>query len=279
MTARSTLHVHAGRNMKPSYALEGIPEKLWAMVAIAPHRLLMLDYDGTLAPFHVDRDQARPLPRSLELLQRLAGHRHTSLAIVSGRPVREVERLLGPLAATLVGEHGWEWRAADGTLELPDLGDAAATALAEAERVGREAGWQDVMERKRSAIVLHTRALPAARAVALEERAGAAWGALEVPGVIALDRINGGLELRARGRDKGTVVRTLLGQAPPLTLGVFVGDDVTDEDAFEAVRERGFGVRVGEADRPTKAMGRIASCDDVPGFLERWLEASAGGSA
>ncbi len=264
--------------MKPAHALDGIPDRLWTMVRVAPHRLLMLDYDGTLAPFRVERDEARPLPRTLELLRQIAATDHTSLAIVSGRPVREVERLVGPLRAQVVGEHGWEYRGPDGELDQRELDEAVAAALDEAERVGRSAGLQDHLERKRSAIVLHTRSLPAESAVALEERVTAAWQPLSTPGVVSLDRINGGLELRARKRDKGTVVLSLLSRAAPGTLGVFLGDDVTDEDAFEVVRDWGFGVRVGGAPRPTLAMGRIPTCEEVPGFLERWL-ATAGARA
>src|SRR5512144_1756313 len=84
------------------------------MVALARHRLLMLDYDGTVAPFVVDRDQARPLPRALEKLRQLSAAEHTDVAIVTGRPVQEIQHLIGPLPLTIMGEHGWDRRDADG---------------------------------------------------------------------------------------------------------------------------------------------------------------------
>lgn len=257
--------------MRPELTVEGVPERLWTLVSVATHRLLMLDYDGTLAPFNVARDEARPLPRSLALLSRLCETDHTSVAIVSGRPLSEVERLVGSLRAVLVGEHGWEYRNPDGQVVQRPLGDTLEATLDQAQGIARSLGWESLIERKRSAVVLHTRALAPEQAAALEDRAVAAWRTYSATGVVSLDRIDGGVELRAYRRHKGTVVSSLLSRAPTGTLGVFVGDDVTDEDAFEVVRDRGFGVRVGAGDRPTLAMGRLPSCEDVPAFLERWL--------
>lgn len=257
-------------------ALDGVPETLWRLVSLARHRLLMLDYDGTLAPFRAERDEARPLPRSLELTARIAAATHTSVAIVSGRPLPEIEGFLGPIPAVFVGEHGWERRAADGSIARRPLPRSVAATIDRAEQLARAAGWGAWLERKRSAVVLHTRGLPEERAAEIQERCAAEWRGL-VHGVhVSVDRIDGGVELRARGRNKGTVVRSLLSACPPGTLGVFVGDDVTDEDAFDAVREQGFGVRVGDSDRPTLAMGILPSCEVVGDFLEKWLAVAAG---
>lgn len=260
--------------MRQARALDDVPEQLWRLVSLATRRLLMLDFDGTLAPFTVARDNARPLPRSVELLERIVRAKRTEVAIVSGRPVPEIERLLGPLPALLVGEHGWERREPGGALVQHPLPPVAAAALDEAERRAREAGWDDLIERKRPAVVLHTRALPAEAAREAEERCLAAWSRLVDAGEVRLDRIDRGVELRARAHDKGEVVRWLMGRAPAGTLGVFVGDDVTDEDAFEAVRGLGFGVRVGEPGRTTLAMGLLPSVEAVADFLAEWLAVS-----
>lgn len=257
------------------HALEGVPRPLWRLVSLARHRLLMLDFDGTLAPFAVDRRSARPLPASLERVRHIASHGHTTVAIVSGRPLREVESLLGPLPVAIVGEHGWERRYPDGTVVRERLEASESRAIETAERVARSQGWGELIERKHSAVVLHTRSLPDRWARKIQERCAEAWRTLGRGTRVALDRISGGLELRATRRHKGTVVETLQLESPPGTLGVFVGDDVTDEDAFGAVREWGFGIRVGRAERPSLAMGQIASCEAVPAFLEDWLAVTA----
>lgn len=256
--------------MRAREALEGVPGTLWGMVAVAPRRLLMLDYDGTLAPFVAERDKAVPLPSSLLLLRKIASCTLTSVAIVSGRPLEEVEGFLGDLPAVFVGEHGWEQRAPNGEIVRRPLDVSVAATIEAAESAACSAGWGDLLERKRSAVVLHTRGLPDVRARELQDQCAHVWEKL-ADGHVTIDRVEGGVELRARGRNKGTVVLSLLSQSLPGTLGVFVGDDVTDEDAFDVVRDWGFGVRVGRPDEPSIAQGRLPSCEAVPEFLEEWL--------
>ena len=256
-------------------SLDGIPAALWSKVASARRRLLMLDYDGTLAPLTIERLEARPQPRSLELVRRIADSGRTELAIVSGRQLPEVEALLGPLRATFVGEHGWEWRAPNGELIRHPIEDSVLEVLDQAERIARRAGWGGLIERKRSAVVIQTRSLPGPQALEVMERCSAAWRELAGSPKLVLDRPRGGLELRARDVNKGTVVRSLMSHAGPDALGVFVGDDVSDEDAFEAIRERGFGVRVGDPAASSSAQGRLPSSDAVPAFLEEWARVTA----
>jgi trehalose 6-phosphate phosphatase len=265
-----------GMSRDDGTALSGVPEDLWRRVEGANHRLLMLDYDGTLAPFRADRGRAVPHPRSLELVREISESRHTSVAIVSGRPLAEVERLAGPLRAIFVGEHGWERRAADGSVARCELDPRVSKALAQAEEAARKAGGGELIERKRTGVVLHTRRLPREEARILEDRYAGEWARFAHDLPLSVDRIDGGIELRARGRDKGTIVRELLGGSPPGTLGVFVGDDVTDEDAFAAVAGRGFGVRVGTSPRPSGAAASLPSCEAVADFLAEWLRVAEG---
>jgi trehalose-phosphatase len=230
----------------------------------------MLDYDGTLAPFHARRDMSHPSPRSLDLLKKITGDRNASVALVSGRPVCEIERLIGSLPATIVGEHGWETLTPGGDVVRWCLPRGVQEALDRAHRAAVRGGWESRLERKRSSLVLHTRNLPPGHARVIEGACASLWEPLSIQYRLGLDRINGGLELRARGRDKGTAVLSLLSREPPGTLGVFVGDDVSDEDAFRAVRDFGFGVRVGTDDRPSLAAASLPSCEAVVDFLDAW---------
>lgn len=261
--------------MTRSHMLDAIPAQLWRLVALAQHRVLMFDYDGTLAPFREERNEAYPTPGTIELLRRIAATGHTTLGIVSGRPVREVERLVGDLSAHFVGEHGWERLAPDGSLVQRPLAPPTQEALASAVRVAQDRSWSGHVERKRTAVVLHTRGLPEDEAAAWSKECEDAWGEIARDGKLNLDAIQGGLELRARGCNKGTAALSLLTHAPGGSIGVFVGDDATDEDAFDAIRDWGFGVRVGPRQGPTTAMGTLPSCASVTAFLEEWLELTA----
>lgn len=257
-------------------APDGIPLGHWRRVARARHRMLMLDYDGTLAPLTAVREEARPTAGVLDLLRRIVDDGASAVAIVSGRPLRELERFVGGMPITLVGEHGWERRSTDGrTVQLP-LDRRSAAIVDEADRIAQVAGWGDRIERKRSSVVLHTRTLPPDRAREIQARCAASWQGLSTADTIAIDHIDGGIELRAHERNKGTAVRFLLEDSPPGTLGVFLGDDVTDEDAFDAVRAWGFGVRVGTTRRTSRSTARLQSCLSVPPFLATWFTLTSG---
>ncbi len=252
--------------------LAGIPTQLWRMVLLAPRHLLMLDYDGTLAPFHAERGLARPSPQTLGALRRIMESKRTQVAVVSGRPLSELEPLLDGLKLRFVGEHGWESRASDGIVVRRRLEPEVAAALDGAERAARIAGMGQWIERKRAAIVLHTRGRSPDMAQVLEQRLLNEWKGYASDRRLVLESIDGGIELRAFGRNKGTAVLTLLSQAQPGTLGAFVGDDVSDEDAFDAVRDWGFGVRIGASDGPTLAQGWLPSQSAVTAFLEEWAD-------
>ncbi len=231
----------------------------------------MLDYDGTLAPFDAARQEARPLSGIPGLLAEIVGRGRTEVAVVSGRLITEIERLMAVAQLHLVGEHGWETRRAGQALIRHALPEDVAEALRSAEGTAASARLAARLERKRTAVVLHTRGLAAQVADRLEQECRGLWEPVTSrPGVL-LTKTEGGLELRAAARNKGTAVRELMAACPTRTLPVYLGDDVTDEDAFREVLRDGFGIRVGPRERPSLASGRLPSCSAVFGFLERWL--------
>jgi trehalose-phosphatase len=257
----------------------GIPRRIWRLIALAHRRLLMLDHDGTLAPFETMRDRAVPPERSMQDLQRIATSNGTRLAIVSGRPVRELEPHLGKLGVTLVGEHGWEHRAPGEDVVRHRVPDAARRALDEADRAVMDRALRARLEVKRTSIALHTRGLEYEQAEQAGRTVRAAWRPHEANGVLRTVPFAGGFELRVAGRDKGVAVRSLLEHEPAETLAVYVGDDLTDEDAFEAVRERGFGLRVGDPGAVTHATAWLDDPGEVGEFLAEWLSVTGMGGA
>jgi trehalose-phosphatase len=137
-----------------------------------------------------------------------------------------------------------------------------------AERLGAiEGAWA---ERKRFAIAVHYRAVPDDRIAELESLVGdvaAAHGALRMTGGKKVFELRPDIEWH-----KGRAVRWLVeaaGLDPTTTLAIFVGDDVTDEDGFEEVRDRGVGVVVGTEDRHTAAHLRVDDPDSTRALLER----------
>jgi trehalose-phosphatase len=262
--------------MNAHSSLAGVPPDLWAEAARARHRLLMLDYDGTLAPLRADRARAVPLPRSAGLLAEVAARPRTGVAVLSGRPIAQLRRLLGPLAVALVGEHGWELQRPGGRLVQGPLPPGCEAALAAAARAAAARGWGRLLDRKRSGLVLHVRRLAPGRARKAVEECLALWRPLAAGGGLRLERIDGGVELRARGRDKGSAALALIAAEPRGVVPVVIGDDATDEDAFDVVRHLGFALRVGATSRPSTATGRLPAPGAVADFLAEWLRVVEG---
>ncbi len=229
----------------------------------------MLDYDGTLAPFVETRMDARPHPVALAHARAIAAG-GTPVAIVSGRPVQELQTLLGTDWAALVGEHGWEWREPGGLLQRAPFAGAEAAALDDAAQRAHALGEDGRVERKRTAVVLHVRGTPPDEARERRARLARAWAPLVSPGVLALDHTDGGLELRAVARHKGIAVAERLAREPAGTFAVYVGDDITDEDAFAAVAPHGWSIRVGDAGDGTRARAHLPDVEAVAAFLAEW---------
>jgi trehalose 6-phosphate phosphatase len=247
----------------------------WGMIARKARRLLALDYDGTLAPFRVGRMEAFPLDGIVPLLEEISRRPGCSLAVISGRPLADLRRLLLPWRGSMVGSHGFEEGFPDGRVVVRQPDEAQAKGLAEALEVarGRAPEWR--LEVKVSSVALHTRGLPDEDARLVEEEVGARWEEISRRSGLRLAGFNRGLELRARGWDKGRALRELLTREPPGTFPVYIGDDLTDEDAFRAVRSSGVGIKVGDPGPPTEAIAFLPDVRAVRDFLEAWVRLPA----
>lgn len=250
--------------MPPTRAMADSPPPLSRLAPSA----LFLDFDGTLVEL-ASSPGAIAVPGGLRpLLDRLSARLGGRLAVVSGRAVDDLEGHLSGCAAILSGSHGAELRYPDGR-QIPV---SAPLGLAEArESVRRLAAGGDglLVEDKPAGIALHYRQAPE-RGPEVDAFMGELAGRFG----LALQRGKMVAELRPRGADKGSAVRRLMAE-PPFAGArpVFVGDDLTDEDAFAAAAALGGeGVLVGLA-RPSAARWRLAGVAEVTS----WLEAAADG--
>jgi trehalose 6-phosphate phosphatase len=234
-----------------------------------PDTALFLDLDGTLLELQDLPSAVRVEPSLRRLLATLEGTFGGALALVSGRAIADLDRLLAPLSLPSAGQHGLEWRGADGVLRrhpapaLPARVPQALAAFAAAHP-------GTVFEPKGASFALHFRGHPeAARAATalvtdLAAQAGSAWEVLHGKMLV---------ELRPAGVHKGVAIRRLLEQ-PPFAgrQPVFLGDDWTDEDGFRAVNELG-GTSVAVAvDRDSSARYRLGGVADVLAWLRRSVE-------
>ena len=250
---------------------EEVLANFWPRLRRAARPLLMLDYDGTLAPFRVARDEAVPYPGVRERLRALQSESTTRLVIISGRTVADLLPLLGlEPHPEIWGCHGWERLLPSGECRLGTLPAPAREALERAADWITGAGLEARSERKPVSLTLHWRGLERGKAEALRRGAVAAWTPLAAAAGLELHGFDGGLELRHPGRDKGSAVREILSETPVASAIAYLGDDWTDEDAFRALAGRGLGVLVRGSRRQSAADLWLRPPDELLEFLDSW---------
>jgi trehalose-phosphatase len=252
---------------------------------------LLLDYDGTLAPFRVDRFQAVPWAGVRDLLNQIQNQGCTRIVVVTGRPAAEILPLLGVEPAPEVwGLHGAEHLHPDGRRELEQISPETRAKLNElAEQLRRDSTGGPsggLIEEKPNAIAMHWRGVPPARARIIEKHTRVLFEPLAHFDGLSLLEFEAGLELRA-GRDKGAAVTAILEEIPgpnphPAAYpAAFLGDDLTDEAAFRAIKNygnhggRGLGILVRNQPRLTAADVWLQPPGELRNFLKRWLCACA----
>jgi trehalose 6-phosphate phosphatase len=257
------------RILQPGFDLE----RFFADLGRAERRALLLDYDGTLAPFHARRDQAFPYHGVRELLGAIQRAGHTRLVVISGRALADLAPLLGlDPPPELWGSHGWERQLPGGARQLAALEPAAARGLDQALALALARGLAERCERKPTSVALHWRGLPAPAGQELRVWAQRNWAPLAGTAGLAMHGFDGGIELRAPGRDKGHAVRTILDELGEGAVVAYLGDDLTDEDAFAAVKGRGLAALVRAETRPTAADIHLRPPDELLAFVRRWHE-------
>jgi alpha,alpha-trehalase len=233
--------------------------------------VVFLDYDGTLTPIVDDPAQALLPQETHEVVQRLAGR--CTVAIVSGRDLDDVRDMVQIEGIAYAGSHGFDIIGPDAQHCNQERWHRFLEPLDMAQEELRRS-LNDIpgarVERKRFAIAVHYRAVDDALVDELERR---------VNSVVSRHpelRKTGGkkiFELRPNiDWDKGKALLFLL-EALHLpgdgTVPVFIGDDVTDEDGFRAIRNSGIAIAVGQEDRQTEAHYALRDPDETRAFLEK----------
>jgi trehalose-phosphatase len=234
--------------------------------------LLLMDYDGTLAPFKLDRFQARPWAGVRELLARIQRQGRTRMVVISGRPAAEIAPLLGldpPLEVW--GLHGAERLFPDGRRELERIPDEARQKLDELRAYLKKDSLGGLFEDKANGAVMHWRGASSHKAKLIEHRTRALFEPLARIQGLSLLEFEAGVELRA-GRDKGGAVEAILAESGAGGPVAFLGDDVTDEAGFRAVKGRGLSVLVRREWRETAADVWLRPPEELKGFLEDWRQ-------
>lgn len=249
-------------------------ERFFASLVSAQNRVLFVDYDGTLAPFHTDPGRAVPYPRACEVLHEIVAAPRSRVVIVSGRRFEDLEPCLGLVPHTEAwASHGWE-SLLDGQVlrRMPPAAAKETLRLARA-RCERYTEMGARIETKIASVAVHWRGLPEATAARIRRSLGLAWRPLAHED-LALLPFDGGLEILARGRDKGEAVRETLSRYAGHA-AAYLGDDLTDEAAFRAIRGEGLAVLVRKERRRTQAQVWLSPPAALTRFLQQWRDSLA----
>lgn len=242
-------------------------------------RLLFLsDYDGTLAPFDPDPTIPRPAGRTAELLCKIASRSDLAFGIVSGRRISDLRtRTQLPSRAYLAGLHGMEIEVGDRRWQHPDLEPARRYVRSLYARLDDIRGVPGLLlEDKHASVAVHVRAVEPdlrAGAIARADQCADEW-------LIShkLRRLSGNMVVEYlpniaahKGDATKWITRDVEERCQQPVWTVFVGDDVTDEDAFKAIKH-GISVLVGSRD--SHASHRVEDIAEVGALLD-WLASSS----
>lgn len=202
---------------------------------------LFLDFDGTLVELAASPEAVVVAPGLPQLLAAVAAQLDGRLAIVSGRPVAQIDAMLAPLTLAAAGVHGAERRDANGAWHYASTPSLALALPYLRPLVAAHDGL--LLEEKRGALALHYRLAPALESACVQAMRAAQAAC---PGTVLLHG-KMVLELKPAGIDKGAVLAAFL-QEPPFKghRPIFIGDDTTDEAAIiYAQQVGGIGVKIG----------------------------------
>lgn len=235
---------------------------------IAPETMaLFLDVDGTILEFSKTPTDVDVPGALITVLEKMHSRLSGALALVTGRTLADIDRLFTPLHLPAAGLHGFEIRGAD---NLRD-DHAALSAAINGERTFLHETFENtpgiLIEDKGPCIAIHFRQAPELGGT-VDDIVSAAQARLGP----AFEMLKGHMirELRPAGIDKGHAVKQLMAR-PPFEgrIPVFVGDDVTDEDGFDAVNAmNGLSVCVGTL-RPTRARTMLSDVTSVRNWLTK----------
>lgn len=252
-----------------------LPDAVAALdVAVAGRPAVFYDFDGTLSEIVDDPDAARLADGAADALTALTAR--CPVAILSGRDLADVRHRIGLPGIWYAGSHGFELTGPDGEHHH---NEEAAAAIAVLEQAAEQLRDQlrhvtgVAVEHKRFGVAVHYRN-------AERDRVGEVTAAVRAAGQRTGLRVTTGrevIELRPNvDWDKGKTLRWVLDHihdvADGRLLPIYLGDDITDEDAFDAVRDDGIGIVVRhteDGDRATAARYALDSPAHVVAFTEQ----------
>ncbi|HWJ94527.1 MAG TPA: trehalose-phosphatase [Telluria sp.] len=237
---------------------------------ICPSSAVFLDFDGTLVDLAPLPEAVAVPPSLVRTLADLGTCLGGAVALISGRPIVQIDEFLHPLRLPAAGVHGAERRSFDGSIMLAHTHPLEHVEAVASKLVAEHPRLR--LETKRGSLALHYRQAPELEMLCLQ----AMQAAVEQSPGLTLLRGKMVAEAKPGGASKGHAIEAFLHEAPFAGRSpVFIGDDVTDEVGFATVqRLGGLGIKVGEG--PSVAWHRLASPAELRDQLQTAVAAKVG---
>jgi len=243
------------------------PDRFWSEMRTADSCLLMIDYDGTIAPFQINPALAYPFPGVIELLRKIQQLPGNLVAIISGRTLSELKNFVEIDGIHYFGSYGME-EEVDSHQEFSRLSEEEKAILDQGRKEIKNADMQAYLEEKPYSIAFHIRGVKDGSK--LISHVLQLWKPLEKTGLTSIIHFNGGVEL-STGRRKDFAIQRMMAKAPAQAFAVYIGDDAPDEPAFKAVNQAGWGIKIGSREHPTSAKLFLNNFQELSNFLKRWI--------
>jgi len=260
-------HAVPVRDMRPFFGL----------LAAASKRVLLIDYDGTIAPFRAERARAIPYAGVPPLLDRINKHCGTRLIVLTGGSAARIRSLLGLNPPPEIwGACGLERLYPDGRYEDAEITDKDLDALARAESFLNEERLGEHVEIGPGRVAVHWRGLEPQEILAIRKKAYRTLNPLAAGNGLVIADFDGGVDLRVPSASAGDAIRSILLDTDQNTPIAYLGDDTPDEDAFRVLNNRGLTALVRPKYRFTAAELWLRPPEELVGFLRAWVRACGG---
>jgi len=244
----------------------------FSSLSATPLPLLLLDYDGTLSPFTPDRDHAYPYNGVVSRLNNIMATTRTKIIIITGRSIDDLLNLLQLESLPEIwGGHGFEHILPSGKRFTTPLKSDVTDALLAYKKAITDNGLLPYCESKPAGFAVHWRGLSQAMVATVRNKLIRISASINHP-ALEIQHFDGGMELRHAGINKGFVVDTILSDQQKTFSVAYLGDDLTDEDAFKKIGNKGLKVLVRREIRTTLADLQLTPPEDLIWFLDNWLK-------
>jgi trehalose 6-phosphate phosphatase len=246
-------------------------------LATEPRLYLFLDYDGTLAEFSPTPDTVLPDPELIRLIETLKGSPGVRIAIVSGRRLEHILKLIPVPGLALAGTYGLEVRSPAGEIQVRQGLELFERFLAQLKP-----RWQSLLETRAGfyledkvwSLAVHARFASQEDTMVVFTNARRIAMEMGIPEGMQFQGGDRFLEISPESANKGLAVETIMTRFPwEGALPVYLGDDDKDELAFEMVNQLGgVSLRVSPIDEPTRAAYRLRTPAETRSWLAELIE-------